>query len=128
VTWPASTEIGIRRARSCREGAHHLAAQRLVVEPTFAGDDELGGGDIVGQPGVLIADRPARRIPRPPSHSPAVRGQRGLHRRRATQQRQPAGLRAFDVGGPGVNASSGRPRRQPSAIAWAASTAVRLSP
>jgi hypothetical protein len=35
------------------------------------------------------------------SHSPAVRGQRGLHGRRATQQRQPAGLRAFDVGGPG---------------------------
>ena len=35
------------------------------------------------------------------SHSPAVPGQRGLDGRRATQQRQPAGLRAFDVGGPG---------------------------
>jgi hypothetical protein len=34
-------------------------------------------------------------------HSPAVRGQRGLHRRWTAHQGQPAGLRALDVGGPG---------------------------
>ena len=35
------------------------------------------------------------------SHSPAVSSQRRLHGRRAAKQRQPAGLRALDVGGRG---------------------------
>ncbi len=104
----------------------------------------------------------------------AVCGQRGLHCRRAAEQRQPAGLRTLDVGrarvtvvenpvgvhlvgqrtadragfaarrrgpparrripgppsdcGASVSSSPGRALRQPSAIASAACTAVRLSP
>ena len=38
------------------------------------------------------------------AHAPAVRGQRGLDSGRAAEQRQPAGLRALDVGRAGIAA------------------------
>ena len=40
-TWPASTNTGIPAGRrAVRERADHLAVQRLLVEPAFAGDDQ----------------------------------------------------------------------------------------
>jgi hypothetical protein len=51
--------------------ADHLAVQRLVVEPALAGDDQLRGRDIVGQPGELGDDRGAG-LPPPPRASSAA--------------------------------------------------------
>ena len=46
-----------RAPRLAGQRADDFAVQRLVVEPALAGDDELGGGDVVGQVRVLGDDR-----------------------------------------------------------------------
>ena len=45
---PTTAITGTRRGAQC-DGGGQLSLQGLVVEPTFAGDDQVGVGDVAGR-------------------------------------------------------------------------------